>query len=91
MAKASAVGAGVTVGLLGVVGIVVCGAFLSGNSGTPEEKFPAPSVNTDWPDCDKDDRSPNWEVADCGPSPTARKPVITPQKTKAPAPKRTRR
>lgn len=47
----------------------------------------------DFPDCDKDDRSPNWEVADCGPSPV---PTVRPVKTAfqpkpTPKPRTTRR
>lgn len=47
----------------------------------------------EYPDCDKDDRSPNWEVADCGPSPV---PTVRPVKTAfqpkpTPKPRTTRR
>lgn len=47
----------------------------------------------EFPDCDADDRSPHWEVKDCGPSPrpmqtafqpkpsTAKKPTTAPKPT----------
>lgn len=51
----------------------------------------------EFPDCDADDRSPNWEIADCGPSPrpmqTAHqpKPSTAKKPTTAPRPRNTRR
>lgn len=49
----------------------------------------------DFPDCDQDDRSPHWEVSDCGPSPL---PKVSPRPVKTAfqpkptaAPKSTRR
>lgn len=51
----------------------------------------------DLSDCDADDRSPKWEVADCGPSPLPMqtayqpKPSSAKKPTPAPKPKNTRR
>lgn len=44
-----------------------------------------PHHPVDLSDCDADDRSPNWEVADCGPSPRPMKTAYQPK------PKTTRR
>lgn len=74
MSKGRSTGAGVAVGLVLVVVVIICGAFLGFQGREGNDPFPEPSRDTsiqfDFPDCDADDRSPNWEVADCGPSPT---------------------
>lgn len=96
MSGPKAAGAGIGVGLILVVAVIICGAFLGFQGREDNDPFPEPSRDTsiqfDFPDCDADDRSPNWEVADCGPSPTP-KVAKTRGVTKAPspAPRKTRR
>lgn len=88
MSSKAAGGVGVAAGLGLVVIIIITGAFLGYNGREPVDPFPTPSVDTevvfDFPDCDADDRSPKWDVKDCGPSPAAKKPGT-------PRPKTTRR
>lgn len=76
------------VGFGAIVLIAACGAgaCLSRGTGQPEPRQPA----IEYPDCDKDDRSPNWEVADCGPSPTPAAKRSTAPAVK-PSPRPTRR
>jgi hypothetical protein len=40
---------------------------------------PTDFYETEFPDCDADDRSPHWEVADCGPSPRPMKTAYQPK------------
>jgi hypothetical protein len=86
--KGKLAGAGVAAGLCLVVLIIICGAFFGYKGREGGQPLPTPSVDSqmvdDLPDCDADDRSPNWDVKDCGPSP---KPV----KTRGPAPRPTKR
>lgn len=94
MSKGSSAGAGVAAGLGLVVVVIICGAFLGYRGREDSDPFPEPSRDTsiqfDFPDCDADDRSPNWEVADCGPSPTP-KVAKTQGVRKTPGPIRTTR
>lgn len=71
-----------TLTLLGLVGIL---AFTTATSCDvkPTEYYPA-----DMPDCDADDRSPKWDVKDCGPSPRPMKTASQPKPT--PKPRKTR-
>lgn len=94
MSKVETATKGFGLGLILVVVVIICGAFLGFKGLEGGQPEPTPSVDYeiqfDFPDCDADDRSPNWEVKDCGPSPTpgARK---TPGTKKTPGPATTRK
>lgn len=49
-----------------LAGVLVFGSAAGCGDAEPREYYPVEIT-----DCDKDDRSPHWEVADCGPSPAA--------------------
>ena len=52
---------------------------------------PTEWYHTELGDCDADDRSPHWEVKDCGPSPRPMQTAYQPAPSKKPVPKKTRR
>jgi hypothetical protein len=68
--------------------VVLSGALVFGTAGSCESR-PTEYYETELPDCDADDRSPHWEVADCGPSPRPMKTAYQPKPT--PKPRVTRR
>lgn len=76
---------------LGMSGILVFG----GAASCKQDREPREWYNIEYPDCDRDDRSPHWEAKDCGPSPrpmrTAYQPAPSKKPSTAPAPKKTRR
>jgi hypothetical protein len=90
------IGSALMIGACVCVGILCFGAFATkglDREGPDTEPTEVVDFMPDRPDCDKDDRSPHWEVADCGPSPTPRpvKTAFQPKPTKKPTPKVTRR
>lgn len=72
---------GIVLGLVTVVVVIICGAVLNDRLEDPAPQGPYFEVE----DCDADDRSPHWQVSECGPSP---KPMQT---ANQPKPTRSRR
>lgn len=79
---------------LGLAGVLLFGTAASCQDDSRDPDDPGWYI-TDFPDCDADDRSPKWEVSDCGPSPrpmkTAYQPAPSKKPTTAPKPRTTRK
>lgn len=90
MAKNSTILTGAALGVCAVVAAIACGAALGDKTAPqPDPSSTDTTVVFDFPDCDKDDRSPHWDTKDCGPSP---KPAATKGNTRpSPKPRTTRR
>lgn len=75
--------------MMTAVGLSVVLVF--GTAGSCESR-PTEFYETEFPDCDADDRRGKWDVEDCGPSPRPMKTAYQPAPSKKPTagPKKTR-
>ena len=69
------------------VAALAAALVFGGAASCDADREPTEWYQTEFPDCDADDRKGKWDVADCGPSPQPMRTAYQP----APSPKRTHR